>query len=237
MSISSFVDIIRECDSATIKKIVIDFIISLVLCATVSCLVSFLITTISPTSYENQTVTITEPRIYVTIYGECYHSEDCTYLYHSKIPMGKQQAINNGYYACSQCGGISRGMIAVTYTQSVLNENDSLYKTILITITLSTLCKSILYLLVYIIIDLYHKKQFQSRSCKSSVCNRVAELSYWLRSSHSPIIRKASIRVNDDIHHKRFGSGAIKKIHKHNSQLFFNQQGINRRITKCLKKH
>lgn len=85
MSISSFVDIIRECDSATIKKIVIDFIISLVLCATVSCLVSFLITTISPTSYENQTVTITEPRIYVTIYGECYHSEDCTYLYHSKI--------------------------------------------------------------------------------------------------------------------------------------------------------
>lgn len=122
----------------------------------------------SPILYDTQTVTITETRVYITKYGDCYHSADCSYLYNSKIPMGKQQAINNGYSACSRCGGYSNDTIAVTYSKPVPFEEKYSLKNILITTTLTTLYTSLLYLLINInhfsSIALYNKKRSRSKN-------------------------------------------------------------------------
>lgn len=40
--------------------------------------------------------------VYVTATGNCYHRDGCTYL-HSKIETTLEEAIQNGYYACSRC--------------------------------------------------------------------------------------------------------------------------------------
>ena len=49
--------------------------------------------------------TVYEPRVYITETGSYYHSADCHYLRRSKIAIGLYQAKENGYSACSYCGG------------------------------------------------------------------------------------------------------------------------------------
>lgn len=51
-----------------------------------------------------------EPLVYVTKYGECYHSAGCHYL-DSIIEKGLYEAQKEGYRACSYCHGIPNGTI------------------------------------------------------------------------------------------------------------------------------
>ncbi len=69
--------------------------------------------------YEQVPYTVIEERVYVTRYGDCYHSTDCSYLHSSKIAMGKNKARASGYYACSRCYGKPNGTIEVTYYNQV----------------------------------------------------------------------------------------------------------------------
>lgn len=61
------------------------------------------------------TKTKSEPKVYITDYGDYYHSSDCQYLYESKTAIGKYKAEILGYYACSVCGGKSNGYIIEYY--------------------------------------------------------------------------------------------------------------------------
>lgn len=75
--------------------------------------------------YTYETVTATEPRVYVTNYGNHYHSPSCGSLWNSKIAMGKQEAISKGYTACSKCGGKPSGTIQTTYKKKVEKDVNS----------------------------------------------------------------------------------------------------------------
>ena len=79
---------------------------------------SFLFDKKNPT-YENVPYTIEEPKVYVTTYGDCYHSYSCSYLHSSRISKGKEQARSQGYRACSKCYGVSNGTIEVTYYKKI----------------------------------------------------------------------------------------------------------------------
>ena len=100
-----------------LKKIGLYFLISLI-SITVIMGISFLNNEKNPT-YESVPYTVEEARVYVTNYGDCYHSADCSYLHSSKIAIGRNKARNQGYYACSRCSGIASGTIDVTYYQQV----------------------------------------------------------------------------------------------------------------------
>lgn len=65
----------------------------------------------SPT-YEYHTEYETQPRVYVTNYGEKYHNTSCHYL-QSRIAKGLTEARNAGYTACSYCHGTPSGTIEV----------------------------------------------------------------------------------------------------------------------------
>lgn len=41
--------------------------------------------------------------VYITETGEKYHSDDCSYLKNSKIPISKDDAISRDYTPCSRC--------------------------------------------------------------------------------------------------------------------------------------
>ena len=97
------------------KKIGQYLIISLIV-ITVIMGVPFLSNEKNPT-YESVPYTVEEERVYVTNYGDCYHSSDCSYLHSSKIAIGKNKARSQGYYACSRYNGITSGTIDVIYYQ------------------------------------------------------------------------------------------------------------------------
>lgn len=94
--------------------------------------------------YTYKTVTESQPRVYVTRTGDHYHSSSCQYLHSSKIAKGRQQAIDEGYYACSACGGKSSGTITVTYKKKVEKSIDS-PGTVVGCIALSALTTPLLY--------------------------------------------------------------------------------------------
>lgn len=52
---------------------------------------------------EHAVVQNMEVVVYVTKTGEKYHKGTCRYLRQSKIKTTKQEAIKNGYSACSVC--------------------------------------------------------------------------------------------------------------------------------------
>jgi hypothetical protein len=45
-----------------------------------------------------------EVTVYITRTGGKYHSEYCSYLRKSSIPIGKRDAMSQGNGACSRCG-------------------------------------------------------------------------------------------------------------------------------------
>ena len=102
---------------ALFKKIGLYLMISLAM-ITVIMGASFWGNSTKPT-YERVPYTVEEARVYVTNYGDCYHSSDCSYLYSSRNAIGKNKARSQGYYACSRCNGISSGTIDVTYYKQV----------------------------------------------------------------------------------------------------------------------
>ena len=102
---------------ALLKKIGLYLMISL---ATITVImgISFWGNSKNPTS-ESVPYTVEEARVYVTDYGDCYHSSTCSYLHSSRNAIGKNKARSQGYYACSRCNGVASGTIDVTYYQQV----------------------------------------------------------------------------------------------------------------------
>lgn len=77
---------------------IIKIIIAIMLAITLLICLTFIINT----GFKHE-----EPLVYITRTGNCYHSADCGYLWSSSIAIGKNQAIDKGYRACSRCGGKS----------------------------------------------------------------------------------------------------------------------------------
>ena len=102
---------------ALLKKIGLYLMISLAM-ITIIMGISFWGNAKNPT-YESVPYTVEEARVYITDYGECYHSSTCSYLHSSRNAIGKNKARSQGYYACSRCNGIPNGTIDVTYYQRV----------------------------------------------------------------------------------------------------------------------
>lgn len=73
----------------------------------------FIAVTIAMTLAINTQLRHDEPLVYITRTGDKFHSADCGYLRSSAIPIGKIEAINKGYVACSRCGGKSVATITV----------------------------------------------------------------------------------------------------------------------------
>ena len=69
------------------------------------------------TSYDYISTYEEQPAVYVTKYGDCYHSGYCHYLNQSKIEKGLYEAQDKGYRACSYCGGQSHSTIQVEYRE------------------------------------------------------------------------------------------------------------------------
>jgi len=66
---------------------------------------------------------IEEPRVFVTTYGECYHSPHCHYLKNSSIEIGLNQAQEKGYKPCSYCHGSSDSVITIEYIKPMITDN------------------------------------------------------------------------------------------------------------------
>ena len=108
------------------------FLIISILIISISLGLGFLFDKNNPT-YESLPNVVEEPRVYVTNYGDCYHSSDCSYLHSSMIAKGKDKAKEQGYRACSRCYGIASGTIEVTYYKQVEKDmtNDIVSKSII----------------------------------------------------------------------------------------------------------
>ena len=94
------------------------FLIISILIISVSLSLGFLFDKKNPT-YESIPYVVEETKVYVTNYGDCYHSSDCSYLHSSRVAKGKDKAQEQGYRACSRCYGIASGTIEVTYYKQV----------------------------------------------------------------------------------------------------------------------
>ena len=94
------------------------FLIISILIISISLGLVFLFEKNNPT-YESVPYVVEEPKVYVTNYGDCYHSSDCSYLHSSRVAKGKDKAKEQGYRACSRCYGIASGTIEVTYYKQV----------------------------------------------------------------------------------------------------------------------
>lgn len=68
-------------------------------------------------SYEYKSTYDEQPAVYVTKYGDCYHSIGCHYLSQSMIKKGLYEARDKGYRACSYCNGISYGTVQVEHRE------------------------------------------------------------------------------------------------------------------------
>ena len=69
------------------------------------------------TSYEYTSTYEEQPAVYVTKYGDCYHSIGCHYLSQSMIEKGLYEARDKGYRACSYCNGTSCGTVQVEHRE------------------------------------------------------------------------------------------------------------------------
>ena len=107
------------------------FLIISILVVNISLGLGFLFDRNNPT-YESVPYVVEEPKVYVTNYGDCYHSSDCSYLHSSRVAKGKDKAKEQGYRACSRCYGIASGTIEVTYYKQVEKDmtNDIITKSI-----------------------------------------------------------------------------------------------------------
>lgn len=204
------------------QKIATHIVIIILLCIPMAFLSYAIIRLNNPVSYKTETVTATEPRVYVTTYGEKYHSAGCSYLAKSSRAIGKQEAISKGYTACSRCGGKASGTIDVKYTKQV--EVDGTAKNIWGAIGISVFCTPILYGIAYAVFA----ELRENRKWKNATATRPSASP----SSHSvtqtpippPIPRKPqrSLRVGDAVNHKTFGLGVVKSFDGKNFTVQFD---------------
>lgn len=179
--------------------------------------------------YRYETVTATEPRVYVTNYGECYHSSTCGYLHTSRIAKGKNQAISEGYVACSVCGGKSSGTITVTYKKRV--PVDSTGRNIGGSIALAILCSPLLYGIGYHIVqEIRENKPLKSSSTNSTTAQKATQPSTALSGSstrppgdqiksEAEKIRNAPIEkirnfIGERVTHRKYGAGVVIDINR-----------------------
>lgn len=204
------------------QKIIKHAIIIILLCIPMAFLSYAIIRLNNPNSYKTETVTATEPRVYVTTYGEKYHSGGCSYLSKSAIPIGKQEAISKGYTACSRCGGKASGTIDVKYTKQV--EVDGTAKNIWGAIGLSVLGTPLLYLFGYVIVnEIIENRRLKNTTSTHSLPSSTTYSSTMSSTTSSsrvtqtpmppPVPRKPqrSLRIGDAVNHKTFGLGVVKK--------------------------
>ena len=86
------------------KNKIIKYTLGLLAVFIVVFLVSFALE--DKTEYKYNSTYEEQPLVYVTKYGDCYHSINCHYLSQSRIEKGLYQAQKSGYRACSYCDGI-----------------------------------------------------------------------------------------------------------------------------------
>lgn len=124
----------------------------------------------SPT-YITEKVIATEPKVYVTDYGDCYHNVNCQYLWNSANPKGLYQAQEQGFLACSICKGRASGTIEVTYFKKVVKEyNESTVN--VLAIFLSGLSALMIYLFVYVTVHNYKEDKEINDMIKNSSLNK-----------------------------------------------------------------
>ena len=58
-----------------------------------------------------------QPAVFVTKYGDCFHSGSCHYLSQSRIEKGLHEAIISGYRPCTHCDGKSYRTIQVEHRE------------------------------------------------------------------------------------------------------------------------
>ena len=112
------------------------------------------------TAYDYTVTLEDQPAVYVTKYGECYHSSNCHYLTQNKIEKGMYEAVDQGYDACSYCGGYSEGITEVeirTYFETKDYKNAFIYSTVR-----AVLCSPFIYLIVY---ALSNRKNTKDENC------------------------------------------------------------------------
>ena len=162
-------------------------------------------------SYTYETVTATEPRVYVTNTGYHYHSSSCQYLYNSKIAMGKNEAISKGYSACSKCGGKASGTIQTTYKKRVEKDNSSrnIWGSILLSIFISPVLYGIGAFAVHEYKERQSWKNATSTATKSSD-NASAPLVLDAPQKPQVLVREGSI-----VKHKSFGQGTVIEFDGH----------------------
>ena len=66
-----------------------------------------------------------EPMVYITPYGECYHTSDCSYI-KRKSSIGLYQAQERGYRSCLHCEGEAEGEIWINGTPDIPTQNNYL---------------------------------------------------------------------------------------------------------------
>ena len=197
-------------DKADKQKFIKHTTIVILICIPMAFLWYFIINANSTPSYKTETVTATEPRVYVTTYGDRYHSVGCSYLAKSQHAMGKHEAISKGYTACSRCGGRSSGTISVTYTKKI--EVDSTAKNIWGAIGLSVLCTPLAYLFIYCLVAAHKKKKGYKSVTQNSSYRSPPPSNTTAVEPITPPPPKISIRVGDAVKHKAFGLGVVKKF-------------------------
>ena len=212
------------------RKRTIHIIVIVLLCIPMTFLWYVIINSNNSPSYKTETITATEPRVYVTTYGKCYHSANCSYLTKSQHSMGKQEAISKGYSACSRCGGKSSGTITVTYSKKV--KADSMPKNFWGAIGLSLLCTPLAYLFIYLLLpESIEKRRNKTTSTtqNASPIRASMQLENTTQTPSPPKLRQSqpSIRVGDAVHHKSFGLGIIKKIEGNHFTVRFDHNSKN----------
>ena len=172
--------------------------------------------------YEYNEVTRTEPRVYVTNTGDCYHHSSCGSLYKSSIPMGRDEAREKGYFACSRCGGRSNGTITTTY--KIKEEVPFGAKHVIGQILLAVLTAPFVYMIGYVIYEVYIEERRNRTSTPTSQPTppKVTPPKEPLREpTEREIIINLYERLSDDsiealpgkmVTHKQFGKGVISFV-------------------------
>lgn len=178
--------------------------------------------------YRYETVTATEPKVYVTRTGDHYHSGGCRYLHSSQIAKGKYQAIEEGYFACSVCGGRSSGTITVTYKKKA--EIDITTRNAWLGVPLALLVSILVYAVIYSNIS------ERSPAPTKTNDNQPAPLSEPMKPEEKEAQEKTKLKdelknlpiekieqlVGRECQHKKYGKGTIINIDQNYLQVKFD---------------
>lgn len=196
----------------------------------------------SEPEYRYETVTATEPKVYVTRTGDHYHNGNCRYLHSSMIAKGRTQAIEEGYFACSVCGGKASGSITVTYKKRV--PYDPTAKNIGGSVALSVFTAPLIYGFAYMVIKEFrenHSRKTSPTNYSPSIptttptsspdsqsmpstksLGEEKSLTNTIEKIHNAPIEKIRNFIGEHVSHKKYGTGVIVDIDQHYVRVQFN---------------